>query len=133
MNQFAENVWTVEGPKVNFFGFPYPTRMVVVHLTESYSVPSDNGFAWIWSPVELSNERAKEVEFKVGPVKFLVSPNKIHHLFLKSWADKFPNAIVYSSPGLERRRVSDGISFNSKFGKDESKPLFAEEIETVIV
>ena len=134
MNQFADNVWTVEGPKVNFFGFPYPTRMVVIHLKQSYlNVNNTKGCSWIWSPIELSDKLAKEVEDKAGPVKFIVSPNKIHHLFLKSWADRFPDAAVYAPPGLERRKVADGIEFHARFGKDESEPPFADEIETCII
>ncbi len=92
--EFAPNVWMVEGPSVSFFGFPYPTRMVVVRLTEG----DDDGRAWIWSPVEISDELASEVETKAGKVKYVVSPNKIHHIFLKSWADRFP--------GLEKRKVA---------------------------
>ena len=133
MNAFAKNIWTVEGPKVNFFGFPYPTRMVVAHLEKSYGGGTENGCAWIWSPVELSDELAKEVEEKAGPIKFIVSPNKIHHIFLKSWADKYPNATVYASPGLQKRKVADGIRFDARFGKDEPVPPFADEIEIVIV
>ncbi|KAL7474190.1 hypothetical protein ACHAW6_000180, partial [Cyclotella cf. meneghiniana] len=133
MNEFAKNIWTVDGPCVNFFGFPYPTRMVVVHLLQSYDGDNNNGCAWIWSPVSLSDELAREVEEKAGPVKFIVSPNKIHHIFLKSWADRFPNATVYASPGLEKRRVAEGIKFNARFGMDEPKPPFSDEIDTVIL
>ena len=133
MNEFAKNIWTVEGPKVNFFGFPYPTRMVVVHLTQTYGDEHENGCAWIWSPVELSNDLAKEVEDKAGPVKFIVSPNKIHHLFLKAWTEKYPNATIYASPGLEKRYVADGIKFNARLGKDELKPAFSNEIDVVTI
>ncbi|KAL3800438.1 hypothetical protein HJC23_011675 [Cyclotella cryptica] len=135
MNEFAENVWTVEGPCVDFYGCPYPTRMVVVHLQQSHEGDTNNGCAWIWSPVSLSDELAREVEEKAGPVKFIVSPNKIHHIFLKMWAERFPNATVYASPGLEKRGggVADGVKFNARFGKDEPKPPFSDEIDSVIV
>ena len=119
---------------MNFFGFPYPTRMVVIHLNHSYQDDDNNtGCSWIWSPVELSDKLAKEVEAKAGPVKFIVSPNKIHHLFLKSWADRFPDAAVYAPPGLEQRKVADGIKFRARFGKDEPATPFADEIETCII
>ena len=87
--EFAPNVWIVEGPAVSFFGFPYPTRMAVIRLTEG----DDYGRAWIWSPVEISDELASEVEARAGKVKYIMSPNKIHHIFLKQWTDRYPDAI----------------------------------------
>ncbi|KAL9187050.1 hypothetical protein ACHAXT_010770 [Thalassiosira profunda] len=128
MEEFAPNIWTVTGPDVDFFGFPYPTRMVVIKLTESEAKG-----AWIWSPVALSDELASEVEAKAGPVQFLVSPNKIHHIFLKAWADRYPDATVYAPPGLEGRKVAAGINFDSRFGEGEPEPAFAKDIDTVII
>lgn len=125
MNDFDRNIWTVEGPKVSFFGFPYPTRSVVIRLEEE-------NCAWIWSPVELNDELVSEIESKAGPVKHIVSPNKIHHLFLKSWADRFPEAKVYFPPGLEPRKEAEGIRFDATFGVDTELP-FSNEIDVVIV
>jgi hypothetical protein len=50
IQRFAPKVWMVEGPVVSFYGFPYPTRMVAIQLTD--------GSAWIWSPVALTEELA---------------------------------------------------------------------------
>lgn len=129
MKEFAPNVWIVDGPSVSFFGFLYPTRMVVIKLTER----AGGDCAWIWSPVEVSDAIAKEVETKAGPVKFIVSPNKIHHIFLKQWADRYPDAVVFAPPGLEKRRVAAGIRFDARFGKGEPTPGFANEIDSIIV
>ena len=129
MKYFAPNVWTVEGPCVDFFGFPYPTRMVVIRLTKR----DDGDCAWIWSPIAITDELAKEVESKAGPVKFIVSPSKFHHFFLKSWADRYPDAVVYAPPGLEQRKVAAGIRFDARFGEGETEPAFAEEIDSVII
>ena len=125
MNEFAPNVWTVDGPVVDFYGIPYPTRMVVIRLSSGYS--------WVWSPVATNDDLAAEIESKAGPVKYIVSPNKIHHLFLKQWSDKYTDAIVYAPPGLEERKESDGIDFDATFGKEDADPPFHDEIESVIV
>jgi hypothetical protein len=125
MNEFGTSIWIVEGPEVNFFGFPYPTRMVVIRL--------DDGKSWIWSPIDLSEDLVKEIESKAGPVKYIVSPNKIHHIFLKSWADRFPDAKVYAPPGLQERKLGtmEGIRFDGKLGEDEMP--FENEIDIVLV
>ncbi len=55
------------------------------------------------SPVALTRELEKEVE-SIGPVRYIVSPNKIHHLFLHEWTDRWPEARLYAPPGLARKR-----------------------------
>jgi len=105
--------------------------MVVIRLIDHPN--EDKPCAWIWSPIPITDALAQEVETKAGPVKYICSPNKIHHIFLKEWSDKFPDAIVYASPGLEKREVAKGVKFDARFGKDEPEPPFANEIESVIV
>ena len=86
----------LEGPIIPFyFGFPYPTRMVVVRLSD--------GDLFVWSPIPLSPPMRREVD-KLGPVRHLVAPNLLHHLFLAEWKSAYPEARLYAAPGLRRRR-----------------------------
>ena len=91
----AENIWIVDGDNVNFHGFPYPTRSVVVRLK--------NGGLWIWSPIELSDRLRCEVQI-IGRPAHLVSPNKIHHLFLGDWHAAFPDAELWGPASTIRKR-----------------------------
>lgn len=81
-------LWVVEGGIVSFFGFAYPTRMVVVRLKD--------GGLWLWSPVALTPEIKNEI-CALGPVQHLVSPNKLHHLFLGAWQAAFPKARMWGT------------------------------------
>lgn len=82
----AENIWLLDGDNVDFHGFPYPTRSVVVRL--------EDGGLWIWSPVELDYELRSEIK-TIGRPAHLVSPNKLHHLFLDEWHAAFPDAALW--------------------------------------
>ncbi|MCA9571045.1 MAG: DUF4336 domain-containing protein, partial [Myxococcales bacterium] len=93
LEPIAESVWIADGPIVSFYGFPYPTRMAVVRLGAD---------RWCWSPVELTEALADEVR-ALGSVRWLVSPNKIHHLFLPGWLAAFPDATAWAPPGLASR------------------------------
>ena len=95
LQEFGQSLYIADGPIVSFYGFPYPTRMAVVRLSD--------GSAWVWSPVGLSTELAESVE-TIGPVRFIVSPNKIHHLFLPEWAMRWPDAKLFAPPGLAKRK-----------------------------
>jgi hypothetical protein len=95
LEEFGPSLYLANGPDVSFYGFPYPTRMAVARLS--------NGKAWIWSPIELTAELAVAVE-AIGPVGYIVSPNKLHHLFLQQWAERWPEALLFAPPGLARKR-----------------------------
>jgi hypothetical protein len=92
---FGENLYLADGLTVSFFGIPYPTRMAVVRLA--------TGTAWVWSPIALTNELAGAME-AIGPVGYIVSPNKLHHLSLPEWRARWPDARLYAPPGLARKK-----------------------------
>jgi hypothetical protein len=120
LEEFGPSLYFADGPSVSFFGFPYPTRMAVARFTD--------GSVWVWSPIALSPEIERAVD-ALGPVRHVVSPNKIHHLFLSAWAERWPDARVYASPGLAARKPE--IHFDAELG-DEAEAAWSEEIDQVI-
>jgi hypothetical protein len=118
--EFAPSLYVADGPVVSFYGFPYTTRMAVVRLSA--------GSVWVWSPVALTEELFKLVS-DVGPVRHIVSPNKIHHLFLAEWADRSPEALLYAPPGLARRKPD--LCFDAELG-DEPVAAWADDIDQII-
>jgi hypothetical protein len=82
----------------------------------------------VWSPVALTEELVKRVN-DIGPVRHIISPNKIHHLFLAEWADRWPEARLYAPPGLAQRKPA--LRFDAELG-DEPAPAWAADIDQVI-
>jgi len=120
LEEFGPSLYVAEGPTVSFFGFPYPTRMVVVRLTD--------GSAWVWSPVALTRDLEGAVD-AIGPVRYIVSPNKIHHLFLGEWTERWPSARLYAPPGLARRRRD--LHFFAELG-DEADAAWVADIDQAV-
>jgi hypothetical protein len=120
LEEFGPSLYIADGPTVSFYGFPYPTRMAVVRLAD--------GGLWVWSPIDLNSELERAVE-SIGPVRHIVSPNKIHHLFMKEWAERWPDARLYAPPGLAERRRD--LHFHAELGST-SEPAWAEEIDQTI-
>lgn len=120
LETFGPSLYVAEGPVVSFYGFPYPTRMALVRLSD--------GSVWVWSPVALTEALAAEVE-ALGPVRYIVSPNKIHHLFLAEWAKRWPEAQLYAPPGLAQRKPE--LHFDAELD-DTPDPAWAGEIDQVI-
>lgn len=115
----SDDLWLAEGPTVDFFGFPYSTRMVVARLPEGL---------WIWSPIALTEDLRREVD-ALGAVAWLVSPNKIHHLFLGEWRDAYPNAKLCGLAQVVHKR-SD-LAFDLTLD-DTPPPDWAAQIDQVV-
>jgi len=120
LEPFGPSLWIADGPTVPFYGFPYPTRMALAKLAD--------GGVWVWSPVALTPALAGAVE-AIGPVREIVSPNKIHHLFLAAWAERWPEARVHAPPGLARRKPE--LRFDAELG-DAPDPAWAGEIDQTV-
>ncbi|HWG11179.1 MAG TPA: DUF4336 domain-containing protein [Rhodanobacteraceae bacterium] len=120
LEPFGPSLFVADGPTVSFAGFPYPTRMAVARLSD--------GSAWVWSPIALTPELADAMQ-TIGPVRYIVSPNKLHHLFLQQWADRWPEARLYAPPGLARRKSA--LHFNAELG-DEPDPAWQADIDQVV-
>lgn len=117
---FGQDLYYADGPPVPFFGFPYPTRMAVVRL--------GTGKVWVWSPIRLTPEGVAAVE-AIGPVAYIVSPNKLHHLFLAQWREHWPDARVYAPPGLVRKKKQ--LHFDAELG-EQPEPEWARDIDQTI-
>jgi hypothetical protein len=117
LEQLRPELWVAEGGIVSFFGFAYPTRMAVARLAD--------GGLWVWSPIALSAELERDVR-ALGPVRHLVSPNKLHHLFLSAWREKFPDAKLWGTAQTVARFPELGFSGTLT---DDPPPDWAGQID----
>jgi hypothetical protein len=112
-------LWTAEGPAVSFYGFPYSTRMAVAELAD--------GDLFVWSPIALDDDLKAELD-ALGRVAHLVSPNKLHHLYLAQWKAVWPTAKLYASPGLAAKRRD--LEFDAELD-DKPAAAWKDEIDQV--
>lgn len=117
LQELGPDLWIADGGVVSFFGFDYPTRMAVIRL--------EDGGLWLWSPIEIDPEIEKEVR-ALGPVRHLVSPNKLHHLFLAGWKNRFPDAELWGTASTIARFTD--LHFSGALG-DHSPPQWAGQID----
>jgi hypothetical protein len=102
----GEALWLADGPDVPFLRvFRYPTRMAAARLA--------SGELFVGSPIALDAGLADELA-ALGPVRHLVAPNALHHLFLGDWSRRFPGARLYAAPGLARKRPD--LRFHAELG-----------------
>ncbi|HEY1329326.1 MAG TPA: DUF4336 domain-containing protein [Casimicrobiaceae bacterium] len=121
LRQFGPSIWVAEGPVVSFYGFRYPTRMAVLRLS--------GGDLFAWSPIALSRDLRNEID-ALGPVRHLVSPNALHHLFLLQWKQAYPDARLCAPPRLRSKRRD--LRFDADLG-DAADPEWAADVDQVLV
>jgi Domain of unknown function (DUF4336) len=117
LKALGPDIWTADGGNVSFFGIAYPTRMAVVRLAD--------GGLWVWSPIALSRE-IEDAVVALGPVRHLVSPNKLHHLFLGQWSARFPDAKLWGTASTVAKVRQ--LRFSGTLG-DRAPPDWAGEID----
>lgn len=100
LRQFSHNVWIFDGETVQWYGMPYSTRMTVIVLP--------NQKLWIHSPSKITDSLLDDLAV-LGEPAYLVSPNKIHHLYLEEWKKRFPCGRLYAPPGLVQKRRDIGF------------------------
>src|SRR5690349_5167476 len=94
LRQLADSLWVAEQPH-RYLGFDLVTRMTVLRLAD--------GALWVHSPIRLSDELRSIVDSS-GPVRYVVSPNRFHHVFVTDWQRAYPDAQTFGAPGLETKR-----------------------------
>lgn len=62
-----------------------------------------DGVIWVHSPIQPSPELVREIN-EIGPVKYVVAPNRSHHLFFLPFLQAFPDAQGFIAPGLAEKR-----------------------------
>lgn len=90
----APNLWHTTHSFTSM-GMPLSSRMTVVRCAD--------GGLWLHSPVPIT-DALKQVLEQLGPVRWIVAPNRSHHLFAKQALLAFPNAQLFGAPGLRAKR-----------------------------
>ena len=94
LTALAPDLWVAARPlplRVGDVG----ARMTVVRLGD--------GSLLLHSPVALDAPTRAAVD-AIGPVRWIVGPSKVHHLFLSPWTTAYPDAALCGTPGLPEKR-----------------------------
>jgi len=88
------DLWIAERPQ-RFYGLEVGTKMSAIRLAD--------GSLLLHSPVALDARLRAELD-AIGPVRFAVAPNRVHHLYAGRVAETYPDARLWVGPGVERKR-----------------------------
>ena len=112
----ANDIWVADRPQT-FYGLPVGTRMTVIRLSGDRLL--------LHSPVALDEGLRSELD-SLGRVRYVVAPNRVHHLYAGDVAKAYPEAKLWVAPGLERKRRD--LRFEAVLG-DEAPEEWREEVQ----
>lgn len=81
--------------RLKFGPISLSTRMTVVRLRD--------GSLWVHSPIMPTSDLIKELA-ELGQVRWVVAPNRSHHLFFLPFLAAHPSAEGFIAPGLDTKR-----------------------------
>lgn len=120
----ATNIWTLEADNVVYFRPPAQPRYPYTHRSVVIRLQDDSLF--VHSPIALTDTIKHEID-AIGTVKYLVSPNNIHHLHMGEWQQAYPEARLYASPGLISKRKD--LAFETTLSTDCPEPEWDGQID----
>jgi len=94
LERHADDLWSVRAPLKLRIG-DIGTRMTVIRLWD--------GSLILHSPVEPEDTLREEID-RIGEVRWIVGPSRVHHFFLGHWKEAYPKALLCGAPGLDRKR-----------------------------
>jgi hypothetical protein len=94
LHELARDLWTATRPH-SFLGLPVGARMIVIRLA--------SGRLLLHSPLPLDAALRTGLD-ALGPVSYVVAPNRVHHLFAGDVRRTYPESRLWIAPGLEKKR-----------------------------
>ncbi len=110
MKEIIGRLWEVTHELRMPGGIYFNTRMSIVDIGDGELV--------LHSPVPINDDLAREIE-RVGEVRWIVAPNDMHHLFLASAAERYPEAAVWGTRGVREKQQDVTFSGSLEDGVPE--------------
>lgn len=114
------DLWTLDQP-LRVGGLDLGVRTTVIRLRD--------GGVLVHAPGPLVAAARAEIE-ALGPMRALVAPNLLHHMFLADSKRAFPQARVFGAPGLREKLAPTPID---EILGDAPPPLWAGELDQLLV
>ena len=97
LRKIGDEIWATEHRWSVFGLLDIGTRMTVIRLAD--------GGLFLHSPTPLDAATRAAVD-ALGPVRCIVAPNYVHHLYVGDWKRAYPQALLLGAPGPRTRSAA---------------------------
>ncbi|KAI0790554.1 hypothetical protein C8Q75DRAFT_806455 [Abortiporus biennis] len=110
IREAVKDVWTFSCP-FDLKGVPIGARSTAIKLTD--------GSLWVLASTPLTQDTKSKLA-ELGDVRYIVSPARYHHFYLKEFKDEYPNAKLIGVKDLNDVKRLEGWQLDEVF--DGSNP-----------
>ncbi|KAF9003371.1 hypothetical protein BDQ17DRAFT_1305718 [Cyathus striatus] len=120
IREVATGVWTFSRPFARFGIIPMGGRSTALRLKD--------GGVWVLASTPLDQEtKAKLAE--LGPVKYIVGADMVHHLYLGQYKKAYPDAKLIAPEAALERLEDKNLKFDGAWGRDPPNTQYGFEDE----
>ncbi|CAA7269313.1 unnamed protein product [Cyclocybe aegerita] len=122
IREVTPGIWTFSKPFARFGFWPIGGRSTAVQLRD--------GGVWLLASTPLTAETKAKLD-ELGPVKYIIGADAVHHLFLGDYKNTYPSAKLIAPVDTIARHGDGTLQFDGAWGRDspETKYGFEEEID----
>ncbi|KAJ3812301.1 hypothetical protein EV368DRAFT_75814 [Lentinula lateritia] len=113
-----ERIDTLSSPFARFGIFPVGGRSTAVKMR--------NGNLWVLASTPLDTETKAKLE-ELGPVKFIIGADAVHHLFLSDFKKAYPEAKIIAPKAAIERVQDKTLKFDGAWGSDPEDTRYGFE------
>src|ERR687888_1320962 len=122
LRRLGPDLWQLEHELRLPGGVRMPVNATLIRLPDGGSL--------LYSPVPIDDAIAAEIE-AIGPVRHLVAPSLMHHLWAGDAVRRWPNARLHAAPGLRAKRPD--LRIDAELGERGEPPEWGGALDTVRV
>ncbi|KAF9456598.1 hypothetical protein BDZ94DRAFT_1285673 [Collybia nuda] len=120
IREVVKNVWTFSRPFARFGIFPVGGRSTAIRMKD--------GGVWILASTPLNDETKSKLE-ELGPVKYIMGADAVHHLFLSDYKRTYPDAKLIAPKEAVENHENKQLKFDGVWGTDPAGTKYGFEDE----
>ncbi|OSX63613.1 hypothetical protein POSPLADRAFT_1169083 [Postia placenta MAD-698-R-SB12] len=122
IREVAADVWTFSCPFSRFGVVPLGGRSTAIKMRD--------GGVWLLASTPLTDETKTKLD-ELGPVKWIVGADAVHHLYLGDFKKQYPNAKIVAVKEAIDKKAKEGLEYHGAWGADspDTQYGFEEEIK----
>ncbi|KAJ7652238.1 hypothetical protein B0H17DRAFT_1022336 [Mycena rosella] len=115
-------------PEITIFSRPFARFSILPFGGRSTAVRLSTGDVWVLASTPLTHDTKAAID-RLGPVKWIMAGDAVHHMFLGQFKAEYPEAKVIGVQALIQKKKAEGIELDGAYGADPADTNYGFEDE----
>ncbi|KAJ7098322.1 hypothetical protein C8R44DRAFT_811339 [Mycena epipterygia] len=115
-------------PDITIFSKPFSRFGIFPFGGRSTAVRLSTGDVWVLASTPLTHDTKAAID-KLGPVKWIMAADAMHHMFLAQFKKVYPQAKVIGVEGTAEKKKKEGLTIDGAYGVDPAGTKYGFEDE----